>query len=499
MPITPEDIAAKQAEIAQRMQDGFKTLDEKVHENTVLALQLQEEIKELRRENIGPGRPTTDAEDRFLNQRNGIFDDRIKTPYSKAISMSANNTSMLSRDRERLKDLHLQHDACVFKYWAMKRQYPHMSQSEIQAKMAHLPDLQRYAATLEDLGYFRANEILNPAGCTGVNLEFTLLSGELIDLVEVEAVVGSQFPRRTLTRSKQEFPALRAHAKSVLGSGLSSYAVPATAPGSIQGAPQLTMVVQPTYGQIAFSCIHNLGAIMWNDDMLEDSVIDIAAALRTEASVMIARGRDSAIINGVKSGTTHLDDDTQAGAAYLIEKAWHGLRFMGHDQCRVDINGAITSPNFATLMAPMSQYAQRVGDLVMLIHVKDWLKLASDADLKTVQNVGLDMAQLRNGVVQQAYGISIVTSEFIRRDLAEDGTYDAVTTNNTIEILFNRTRFWSGVIHEARIEEVRIPQALSNWIQVDVREDFQALDIDAGANDFPSNVAPLAIGRNVTI
>lgn len=498
MPITPEDISARQAQITQMMQDEFKGMGEKINQTHVLALQLQEEIKELRRENIGPGRPTSEAEDRLLNMSAGIFDGKVKASYEKAVTMSAHHPGMLDRDKERLRTLQFDHDTCVFKYWALKRQFPHKSQNEIVSIMSALPDLQRYAQNLEALGFFRANEILNPAGGTGTNLDFTLLSGELIDLVEVEAVVGSQFERKTLTRAKQDFPALRAHAKSVLGGGLTTYPVPATAPGSIGGAPQTTMVVQPTYGQVAFSCIHNLGAIMWNDDMQEDSVIDLTSQLRTEAAVMIARGRDAAIINGVKTGTTHLDSDTEAGSAYQIERAWHGLRYMGNANNKVAISADITAADFNTLMRPMAQFAQRVQNLVMFLHVIDWLKLAGDPDLQTVQSVGLDMATLRNGVVNRVFGVDIVLTPEIRRNLTTAGIYDGVTTDNTIEIMVDRTRYWNGVKHDARVEEVRIPQALANWIQVDVREDFQAKDIDAGDNQFQQAAAPLAIGRDVT-
>jgi len=103
-------------------------------------------------------------------------------------------------------------------------------------------------------------------------------------------------------------------------------------------------------------------------------------------------------------------------------------------------------------------------------------------------------------VIDRVFGVDIVVTEEVRRDLAVDGEHDGVTTDNTVMILCNRERFWHAVKGETKVEEVRVPQALANWLQVDVREDFKPIDLDDTVSPlvFPTGVAPVAIGVNVT-
>lgn len=500
-PINGEQLAQEIRETFTRMQDETKSLGEKLNENVEQTKKLSEQVQAIRRERVGPGAPIAEDQAEAATQRGGIFDGKMKLQYQRMLQLSPKHTALAPRDSERLRAIQDLHDAVVFRYHFEAYKDSQRSRNEIVATIAQSTDFKLYANALVDAGYLRAaNDILNPAGGTGVNLDYTLLSSQMIDLVWIEAVVSAQFPMVQLTRAKQDFPALRAHTKSLLGGGLTTYGVPANDPASVGTYPQATMLVRPTFGQVSFDCIHNVGAIAWTDDMAEDSVVPFLDQMRRQGAVMIARGRDSAIINGDTAGT-HFDTGYTV-SAYDMRKAWDGLRKWGVNN-EATISNPITVDDINTLMQKLGPWARNPGELVLFLNVVDWLKLAADTDVKTVQNVGIDMATLRQGVVNRVYGVDIVLTEEIGRNLNVGGIYDGVTTDNTIEILVNRTRFWHGIRHDARVEMVRVPQALGQWLQVDVREDFQPIDVDAGSTfdaTFITNNggAPVAIAVDVT-
>lgn len=518
-PITGDQLAQEIRETFTKVQDEVailrkegqtrdEALDKVSKENEERGQTIMNEIAGLKRQFVGPGRPMTEEQGRAAAQAGGVFDGKFKLGFERMLTLSENHAAVGARDKERLRAIHDLHDAVVFRYQMEVYKDPQRSRAELHDKVAKSIDFRMYVAQLQAAGYIdpsadfqrAANDILNPAGGTGVNLDYTLLSSNMIDLVWIEAVVTSQFPTVQLTRAKQDFPALRAHTKSVLGGGLTTYGVPANDPASVGTYPQATMLQRPTFGQVSFACIHNVGAIAWTDDMAEDSVVPFADQMRRQGAVMIARGRDSACINGDTAGT-HMDTGYTV-SAYDMRKAWDGLRKWGVNN-HATITAAITAQDVNTLMQKLGPWARRQGELVLFLNVIDWLKLAGDDDVKLALNIGLDRATLRNGVTNNVFGVDIVLTEEIGRDLNTTGIYDSTTTDNTIEILCNRTRFWHGIMHDARVEVVRVPQALGQWLQVDVREDWQPVDVDAGSTfdaTFIANNggAPVAIAVDVT-
>lgn len=500
-PVTADEILKQITDLQKIMQDNNKSVEERLEEaKRAGAEQLEAKMSAFRREFVSANGPMTEEQGRVATQKGGIFEGRFQLGYQKMLDLPTSNPALLPRDKERLKAIQDLHDAMVIRYFAAgKKLGDRATKTEIMKEMEKSTDFQLYAAQLVNAGYAKAaNDILNPAGGTGVNLDFTLLSSQLIDLVRLSAVVAAQFRRVPLTRAKQEFPALRADTKSVLGSGLTTYPVPANDPASVAAFPQSTMLVRPSYGQVAFSCVHNLGAIAYTDDMVEDSVVPFLPQMREQGAIMLARGEDAAIING-DTQATHIDTDVTA--TFDIRKAWNGLRRLGMNN-ELDVAGPIASSHFNSLMQLLGKYATNPGELVMFLNVIDWLKLAADTNLNTVEKIGIDRATLRTGVINQVSGVNIVVTEEIRRDLDIDGEFDGAPTDNTIEILCNTTRFWLGQKGETKVEEVRVPQALGSWLQVDVREDFKPLDIDDTVSPliFPTGGSvPVAIAVNVTI
>lgn len=495
-PVTADDVLKSIHDVKEIMQNNQKTMDERVNEAKGLAERALAQQDAFRKEFVSPNAPITDEQGAYATQNKGLFEGRFKLGYQKMIDLSPSNPALLPRDSERLKTIQDLHDAVLIRFWTEAYKQSHYVHERVMEKVAASLDFQLYAQQLVAAGYAKAaNDILNPVGGTGANLDFTLLSSQMVDLVRLSVRVAAQFRTIPLTRAKQEFPALRSDTKSVLGGGVS---LPSNDPAGIGAVPPANAILRPGFGQVAFAAVHNLGFIMWTDDMAEDSVVPFLPLIREQGAIMLARGRDAAIINGDVQ-TTHIDSDTTA--AYDIRKAWNGLRRLGMNN-EDNTAAGIVALDFNTLMKLMGKYAQNPADLVMFMNIIDWLKLAADSTLLTVDKIGIDRATLRTGVTDRVFGVDIVVTEEVRRDLAVDGEYDGVTTDNTVLIMCNRNRFWLGQKGETKVEQVRVPQALGNWLQVDVREDFKPLDLDDTVSPliFPSggNV-PVALRVNVTV
>lgn len=491
-PVTPEQILQEVSDLKTHLQDQTKTIGEKLAETETAAQKALEGLAELRKSNLSSGVPMPFLAGEAATQQGGMFDGRAQIPYTRMLQMPINDPAILPRDRERVAALHDLHTAMVIRFDYLSRKKPaHLGQEWIMREILRAPEYPAYAQAMVAAGYARAaNDVLNPAGGEGANLDFTLLTGTLLERVALATQVASQFETITLPRSKTDFPVLRGDVTAKWG----ATTAPVTDGDNIAGGPASALRLVPDFGSIGFACEHCLGYICYNDDQLDDSVIPIVPQLTQQLVIGIARAKDTGAING-DSVSTHMDSDTTA--ANDFRKAIDGMRIMGSNN-EANINAAISSADVNTLRLKLGKWGANPSELVFIINVTDWLKLMADTNLLTVDKIGIDRATLRTGVIDRIFGIDVVVSEFIRRDLNVSGDFDNTTTDNTCEVLCNRTRFLWGQVREVRTEQVRAPQALANWVQADARFDFQAIDKEKGTQIFPSGDAPVAIGINVT-
>jgi len=499
---------AKADEILQKIQ-GIKDYVGTTNEHTKAELNeridkvagdakelVEVEMAKVRQESVGANSPL-DAEQAFyLEQKGGLFGGKFRMPYRKMLSLP--KTSQLNPDEQErhntIKDLH---DATVLHYYALsaKATKPGMDQRWVMGELQKTEDFKLYSSHLESAGYFKTGELIDPSATPGSYLDFTLLSSQLIDMVREGGQVASFFPRITLTRAKQDFPAFRGDTEAVLGGGMTP-AVPYVNHSQITANPFATEEAfkTPTLGEIGFTASHCIGFLAYTDDQLEDSIVPILPMLREQASVMIARAIDNCIINGDKTAS-HQDSNVSAPS---FQKAWYGLRFAAQSGAlpgahTTDLVGDIVSGDFNTLMQSMGKYAQDPSKLVCFLNVLDWLKLGADTTLLTVQNVGLDRATIRKGVVQQVHGVDVALSEFVPRYLDATGVYNAANTDGAM-IMCRPDRWWLAQKNQLDIETVRVPAALGNFIQADVRVDFQPLDLNKGTYQFAAGAAPVEVG-----
>jgi hypothetical protein len=184
-----------------------------------------------------------------------------------------------------------------------------------------------------------------------------------------------------------------------------------------------------------------------------------------------------------------------------------GLRKMGEDnEFDAGASLAIAAVDGNSLQQKLGKWARRQEDLIWIMNVQEWLRLAADSDLKTANTYGIDRATLRQGVTNQVWGMDIVLSPEVRRDLDTNGVNSGTASLDVLActIVCNRKRFWIGEKNQLDVEMVRVPAALGNWIQADLRTDFQALDKEKADQTFDSTFvtanggAPVAVQVDVS-
>lgn len=182
------------------------------------------------------------------------------------------------------------------------------------------------------------------------------------------------------------------------------------------------------------------------EEMNEDSAPDIIAAARENVILSNIRAVESAIINGDNDGT-HIDSDTQAGAADLAEKSWKGLRALALANAGASIalaGSAVTEATLRTLRSTMKRFGTYPTDLAWICGPVVYQQLLTLPGVATYDKWG-DFATNRTGVLANYQGIPILTSEHMREDLNATGVYDGVTTTQGAILLVNVKRFFMGV------------------------------------------------------
>lgn len=500
---TADDILKKlhdvQEHVANTVDKNSAELNQRVDAVAEDAKKALDEVQAWRRENVNIDVPPDDIQALYLEQKGGLFGGKFRMPYKKMISLPP--TSMLNAsEQERVNTIHNLHDACALRWYALaKEKKTGQDDSWVMRQIAETDDFKLYVKHLEQAGYMKAGELIDPSATPGSYLDFTLLSSQLIGLVREGGQVAPLIPRITLTRANQDFPAFRGDTEAVLGSGLATSPVPFVDHADLNTAPHgdVGLYVQPTLGEIGFSAVHCIGALAFTDDQIEDSIVPILPMLREQASIMITRALDHAIISGDDTAT-HMD----AVAAPSFQKAWDGLRFAANSGVvpgtslglhTTDDGGAFDANTVATAIQLMGKYAQNPESVYALVNVIDWLKLASDNDLKTVQNFGIDRAGLREGVVRQVYGVNMVVSEFVPRDLDVLDGQRAGADNRAAVIFFRPDRWWLAQKNELNVESVRVAAGLANYILADLRVDFMPLDLNKGTAQFGAGPAPVEV------
>jgi hypothetical protein len=467
--------------------------------------------------------------------------------YTKVLSLPANHAILRSSDKEELDQIQNYHDACLVKFWMKIARLGRAGGPQaVWAEMVQDEEFKTYCQLRERAGFGGAEELQGQmakgfikiqhddredqykktGGPTLMsptlipNLDFTLLSAQLIQKMRLDLVVAAFFAQKRLTRHSQKFPIKGADAMGVWGNGVTQKVPGVDDPGTgTTPSAVYPNFLSPnffsalTYPAVQFDVEPLLTYLAWNDDMEEDSVISWLPEVRDEASYGNARALDRAILDGDKTAT-HQDTDVGLNTANNgatsndFRRAFYGIRKYTRANYAKDNSGGIFDVDDAhTLRASMGLPGMRRG-FGYFMNLKTWFQQVGAAAyvanastnpsgnlLRTLNTIG-DGATLRTGQIGELYGQPVMISEFVRIDTTNAGINGASGNTLGLVIAANGEQSAVGMFNDMRIVTESFPLVGWNVIMAKARVDFKPLMglatttpgvFDAGVTNLPFN------------
>lgn len=232
-----------------------------------------------------------------------------------------------------------------------------------------------------------------------------------------------------------------------------------------------------TTGKITFSPVKLGEYYIIPEELNEDSAVAIYQIGTREVVEAQKRAVEAAIINGDDDGT-HIDSDTQAGAADLAEKIWKGLRRQALANTAnggtTDFsNAAISETNLRVMRQRMKKFGVVPSELLWIVDPVGLQQMMVLPNVVSMEKYG-DKATVVTGELARYQGIPIVTSEYMRSDLNATGVYDGVTTNRTGLLLVNLRRWYVGMRRPIRVKIMEDLPGQDRWLLASYqRKDFK--------------------------
>lgn len=534
------DKAASDSEFIERKSSENKEIFERLEKQMGSILENQKKAREY------VDAPLSTEQDESLSR--GLLNGRMgSADYQRMLSISPNHHLVRStpeaEDMKRLQDLH---DAVAIRY-----QYVNavLGMNAAIDRIARHPDTRTWAKELKKHGYIqdveaflnpksgqlmevaltRNNEVLSPLNTTqGMNnLTFTLVSSQLIDQVYVDLVIAPNLTRIPLTRAQMQFPKLTGLTRGIWGGVYTSGSTdnqetPATGGGNqlpslIGMMPADSHFQKPTIGAINFSAEHILSYLLFNDDMLEDSIIPWLPFIRNELAKNIARAIDHAHMNGdtgAVAPTGVLDYASVDAAGFDASLAWHGLRwyclgstngakdattYVAAECSQVTIGGALTLAAIESAIAQLGKYALQPSQCVYAVTPADYIRIMTMDQFKLFTNAGPSFT-LRSGVVGQIYGIDVVPTDIFQTPYNLAGVKEAGPGENQtggdiygMSMMWRRDQFLFGMFDTVQVEATRWAPRLFTIMQADVRADMQPIVTGPANTNTPGSWPAVAV------
>jgi HK97 family phage major capsid protein len=181
--------------------------------------------------------------------------------------------------------------------------------------------------------------------------------------------------------------------------------------------------------------------ILLSNEVLEDSIINLASEVLRRIGKAFARGIDETIVSGDTAGTHQDSDVTNAKDR---RKAWDGLRkhALISGMPNVDL-ATFSTANLLSIRKGMGVYGSRPSELAWLVGFKGMIEMMKLAELITMDKYGAN-ATVLSGEVAKFFGSPVILSEFLREDLNANAVYDGTTTTKSHVLCVSRESYTRG-------------------------------------------------------
>ena len=437
-------------------------------------------------------------------------------------------------DHRILKTLSEAHDAVVVRRHVLMRKYPEMTESERRDRLMKSSDWQIYCRARVEAGYdespdsvnqkyakgsfaqahdpeadvqFKADEIVHAdSGGDAATLDFTFLTNRLLERSKEEWIAAAQFDEFRLPRANTTMNIETLDALAVLG-GHSDYAATAGAPPKRDfdqnTHPPISMLSSQGFALVTWNAKHYVTVIPYNDDVEGDSIIAWTPRMQSQGTVGYVRATDRVTLEGDKSAT-HMDAVGGGNPAIAWPDARiqaYGLRKMSLTNFAIDGAGVgVTLAKFDATHALMGLHGRIPSRVVCFAPVTQAYKLMQLPEVTKANESG-GQGSIQTGMAGSLRGINIIVPEWIRTDLETTGVYNSGGNTDRTYLQFARKdRFAWGRMNGLRVESFRYMGEMVTYMQSDIRQDFQAYDVQqmsSGVFTASASGSPATILKNL--
>ena len=245
--------------------------------------------------------------------------------------------------------------------------------------------------------------------------------------------------------------------------------------------------------KLTFTAKKFLEYFIFPEELSEDSAPDIVALGRMELVNAHLRAFETALINGDSDGT-HIDTDTQAGAADLAEKQLDGLRKIALAQGKtVNFGGvAPTDAKYREMRAGMGKFGVNPSDMAWVDSAKGYLGRLGTNNVVTVDKMGQN-ATILKGQLGSYDGVPCSQSGFLRSDMDATGVNLLPGDATTGCLLVHRPRLYWATRRPIRLA-IRPSRSADDRIEM---ASYSRVDFQLDASDFATNESPVMYGINI--
>jgi len=303
----------------------------------------------------------------------------------------------------------------------------------------------------------------------------TLMSANLINLIEAELVVGSLFPVVPMPSNPWDVPILTGHPSIYLyDEATVDYA--AAIRRSSMGTGKRTM-----------TAVGLAGASIISRDATEDSIIASVPLLQDQLIKGWVRALDDAIINGDHDDATHRDTQ-HSMASYDHRRAFNGLRYLANADGKEYDCQTVSEPNTAKweaydimeMLKLHGNVAANLGgwstNIVLLMSLNSYLTAMTWTPVMTAGQAG-QRATIQVGPdgISTIYGVPVLTSEFIRDDYSATGLYDNTGQATSLCLSVYKPAFWRGTRRAFELESEKIIDTQQTKVVGTTRQAFREM------------------------
>jgi len=271
----------------------------------------------------------------------------------------------------------------------------------------------------------------------------TGFSSQVLLSIELATVVPALFNTIAMPTSPYTLPVQTSNAEASLVSENTAdegVKAPASTPGT---------------GNSSFTARKLMTRTLFSEEINEDSIVAIRNFTINEISKSLARGHETAVVNGDRTtaagvATAHQDN---AGTALFSSNqdarlAFDGLRYFALNQADTstkDFSNAVPSDALMNaIRLLMGKHAVKPSDFCWLVSVNGYLQMIGNlTNTTTLEKYG-PQATVLTGELMRYQNAPVIVSEYMFSNLNASGVYDGSTTSRSNILAVYRPGFLNG-------------------------------------------------------